>query len=74
MDTTLKFYFIYLFIFAGIQNRNYIKMGNMVLNNNKTSESILQIVCDQHGPPGKTRRPLPPSPPPPKYLEIVKKS
>ena len=33
----------------------------------------VQIVCDQHGPPGKTRRPLPPSPPRQKYLEIVKK-
>ena len=33
----------------------------------------VQIVCDQHGPLGKTRRPHPPPPPHQKYLENAKK-
>ena len=36
-------------------------------------QSKTETVCDQHGPPGKTRRPLPPPPPHQKYLENVKK-
>ena len=42
---------------------------HLIINNHnfaKISHHHLQIVCDQHGPPGKTRRSLPSPPPPPK--------
>ena len=41
-----------------------------MLTNYTVHRMLLQIVCDQHGPPGKTHA-LSPLPHPPKYLELT---